>query len=207
MDADGDNPTRMTDNQVPDGYPCWSPSGDKIAFFSGREAADALLLLDLTSDQEQALTVFDEGVGGTMVFSPDGKRIIFGYERNGKYKNYIMEVGGDGPRELINHACAESRICWNRAGDAIFFVSGKGKQKDIWMLFVEDGRFKHITENTSDDLSPCLSPKGDELVFCSRRDGDNWQIYLVGLKNGEPIPGSVRRLTNDSFDYCYPDWK
>lgn len=206
MEADGDDPIRVTDNSVPDGYPCWAPSGDQIAFFSGREAADTLCLLDLGTRESRLLTDFEDGNGGTMVFSPAGEKIIFGYERHGKYKNYIVDITGGGARELINHACADSRISWTPDGAAIFYVSGKGNQKDIWMLFVEDGRFKHITKNTADDFSPCLSPEGDELVFCSRRDGERWQIYLVSLE-GEPLNNPVRRLTNDSFNYCYPDWK
>jgi len=37
MNADGTNPTRLTNNPAFDALPAWSPDGTKIAFFSDRD--------------------------------------------------------------------------------------------------------------------------------------------------------------------------
>lgn len=206
MDSDGGNPIRLTDNQEPDSFPCWSPDGETIAFFSGREAADNLCLMKLSGNNRRFLTDFEEGRGGAAAFSADGEKIVFGYERLGKYKIYLVDLSGGEPREIINNAREESRISWapQPDGQALFYVSGKGNQEDVWLFFVDDGRFKHITKNTAADRSPCLSPNGDEVIFCSLRDGEQWQLYIVSLE-GEPTKNTVFRLTNDSSNYCYPD--
>jgi hypothetical protein len=50
MDADGSNPTRLTNNASLDSYPSWSPDGTKIAFFSARHGGGAFQIYVMDAD-------------------------------------------------------------------------------------------------------------------------------------------------------------
>ena len=45
MNADGSNPTRLTDNAKDDFFPAWSPDGSKIAFTSCLSGVGSRVLL------------------------------------------------------------------------------------------------------------------------------------------------------------------
>ena len=60
LDADGSNPTRLTNNAAQDIEPAWSPDGSKIAFASNRDGnwgvysmnADGSSLTRLTNESD-----------------------------------------------------------------------------------------------------------------------------------------------------------
>ncbi len=205
MNADGDDLERVTDNPGPDVFPVWSPDGQSLAFFSGRGGVDNLMLYTIETETFRPLTSYPEGTGGAIVFSPDGSRVFFGFDRMGRYKIYQLELTGGEPKEIITHALRNNRMtCLEDSGDlALLYVSGKAGQDDIWLSYVEDGRFLNITRDSAPDHSPALAPDGDGVVFSSQRGGENWQLYLVS-RSGNPLENEVIRITNDGFNYWYP---
>jgi len=208
MNGDGSDPRRLTDNSEPDLFPCWAPDGKRIAYFTRRDGVDVLCLRDIEEGSPLYLTNFEDGKAGPTVFCPDGKSIYFGYSRLGKHKIYEIELPDGEANEIIAHGCENSRLVTvNRTdGLALIYVSGKGNQEDVWMRYIRDGRFIHITKNTAPDHSPTLSADGSTVVFSSRRSGDDWQLFAVSTE-GKPYENEVRRLTDDYFNYYYPDVK
>lgn len=208
INADGSDAERLTENPGSDTFPAWSPDNTSIAFFSRAGGVDNIWLLDLITGTHRSLTDYEDGTGGTITFSPDGKKIFFGYEKLEKYKIYMLDLPDGTPREIIAHARDKSRLSCivDPEGLALLYVSGTGNQEDVWLSYVEDGRFKHITKNTAPDHSPSFTADGEGIVFSSRRDGDNWQLYTTSRK-GKPAQNKLRRLTNDAFNYYYPDVK
>ena len=208
MAADGDAPERLTDNPEPDTFPVFSPDNESIAYFSRVDGKDILRLMSVDSKSERTLTSFEDGIGGSIVFSPDGKMLFFGFERMDKYKIYLLELPDGTPREIMAHAKKDSRISTvvDPEGLGLLYVSGKGKQEDVWLNYVDDGRFTHITKNTASDQSPSFSSDGGSVIFSSQRGGDNWQIYAVSRK-GKPSENELIRITDDEFNYYYPECK
>ncbi len=103
MNADGSNPTRLTESPRRDGHPNWSPDGSRIAFSSMRDGnleiyvvnADGSGLTRLTDQAE-----FDD----FPVWSPDGQFIAYQKHRQdgGGTSIWIMRSDGTDPYELVS---------------------------------------------------------------------------------------------------------
>jgi Tol biopolymer transport system component len=208
MGADGSDPERLTENPEIDTFPAWSPDGKFIAYFSRIDGKDNLRLLNVDARTDRTLAAFEDGTGGPIVFSPDGKAIYFCLERMDKHKIYLLELPDGTPREIIAHAKENSRLSTivDPQGVGLLYVTGKGKKEDIWFKYVDDGRLTPITRNVAPNQSPSFSGDGGSVIFSSQLAGDNWQIYAVS-REGTPSENEVVRITDDEFNYYYPECK
>lgn len=76
VDADGSNPTRLTDNPSGDRHPSWSPDGTKIAFSSGRDDGSGIWVMDDDGSNQTRLTN-NPDLDLFPCWSPDGSGIAF----------------------------------------------------------------------------------------------------------------------------------
>ena len=65
MGADGSSPTNLTNNNVVDLSPAWSPDGSRFAFASNRTTGTHIWIMDASGANPTALTTGD-------VFQTDG---------------------------------------------------------------------------------------------------------------------------------------
>jgi len=86
-----------------DSAPCWSPNGRLLMFTSGRETAEKantdVYICDIDTGRLMRLTEsrgFDLGLG----WSPDGSRITFASDRDGRFRLYSMNADGQGVVQL-----------------------------------------------------------------------------------------------------------
>ena len=93
MDADGSNPTNLTQDAGDDGYPAWSPDGQRIAFVSERDGNPELYVMDADGSNPTRLTQ-DAGRDGSSAWSPDGQRIAFVSRRDGNAEIYVIAADG-----------------------------------------------------------------------------------------------------------------
>lgn len=74
MNPDGSNMTNLTDNPNFDGYPTWSPDGQKIAFISNKKGGSRLFLMDADGANKTEIL----GTGSSinyLAWSPNGQNI------------------------------------------------------------------------------------------------------------------------------------
>ena len=76
MDADGSNPTNLTNNGATDGGPAWSPDGGKIAFTSERDGNYEIYVMDADGSNPTNLTN-NSAWDSEPAWSPDGSKIAF----------------------------------------------------------------------------------------------------------------------------------
>ena len=85
VDADGSNQTQVTDNGVANFGPYWHPSGEKIIFASNMDDPSGrdfdLYLINEDGTGLERITYLD-GFDGFPVFSPDGRYLVWGSNRN-----------------------------------------------------------------------------------------------------------------------------
>ena len=80
MKADGSNPVRLIENDAVDSHPFWSPTSDRIAFYSNRDNPDSeamdIYVLDVDGGSVTRITD-DPADDRYPAWSPDGDWIFF----------------------------------------------------------------------------------------------------------------------------------
>ena len=97
MDTDGGNQRRLTNNRGRDFSPSWSPNGKRIAFMSDRDghvhakhgwSTYEIYVMDADGGNQQNITN-DRNDDRNPSWSPDGKRIVFTSERDGRVREFV----------------------------------------------------------------------------------------------------------------------
>lgn len=65
-----------------------------------------------------------------------------------------------------------------RGRGSIAFVSSPDGRADIFLMDVDRGLVRRLTDDPADDLRPAWSPDGRRLIFYSNRDG-YWNLYVM----------------------------
>src|SRR4051812_49490285 len=76
-------------------------------------------------------------------------------------------------------------------GDEIAFASYRDLNPDIFLVDVDHGLTRNLTDNRAYDVMPAWSPDGDWIAFASDRDGKR-HIYVM-----DALGEHLRRLTDD----------
>ncbi len=80
MNADGSGLRNLTREWGLDGFPVWSPDGQKIAFTSKRDGNWGVYVLNADGSGQQRLTR-NGALEWAPAWSPDGRKIAFGRDR------------------------------------------------------------------------------------------------------------------------------
>jgi Tol biopolymer transport system component len=97
MNADGTNPTRLTNNDDLDQDPDWSPDGEKIVFISDRDGNTEIYVMNADGTGQTRLTN-TRSFELAPVWSPDGTKIAFIRDNN----IIVMNADGTGQTRLTN---------------------------------------------------------------------------------------------------------
>ena len=107
---DGENLTRITENDKTDRNAEWSSGG--IAFESQRDGNYEVYRSDPDGNNQVNLSN-DPASDQRPVWSAKGKRILFESKRDGKREIYMMQADGAGLRNLSNHPENDTDARWN----------------------------------------------------------------------------------------------
>jgi len=86
------------------------------------------------------------------------------------------------------------------AEEKIVFYSTRSGTAQIYSMNTDGSGLQRLTNNSSKDQSPALSPRGDCIVFASNRDGTS-RIYIMNTDGSDQ-----RRLTNSTHTEILPSW-
>jgi hypothetical protein len=108
------------------------------------------------------------------------------YDRSGKS---LGPVGAPGP-------VWDPRISPDEK--SVVFWRGSSLQSDLWMRDLSRGTESRFTSDASPNGSPVWSPKGDRIVFASRRKGGVYNLYQKVANGGGQdellLPGNLTDL-------------
>jgi len=169
VDARGNptsDPRAITDNEVADDYPHWSPDGTQIAFASETEGAGLFEIYTIEPNGDN-LTRITNASGSNYAprWSPTMDRIAFVTDRGGQRDIYVMEPSGDSQRLLtFGDGSANSDLpAWSPDGMWIAFasdrpVSGRLTKFNWYMMDARGENVQMMTNNTRAPQSIAFMP-------------------------------------------------
>jgi len=184
--------TVITDDNLPDLDPAWSPSGRYIYFTSSRGGGLNIWRVPVSasgtaSGPGQQLTT-GAGPDLELAVSPDGRRLAFAVLgiNSDVWRLPVDPVTGrptGDPTVLVGSTRVESRAAWSHDASAIAFNSDRQGDMNLWVRTLADGVERQVTTGPGGDYQPDWSPDGSTLVFFSSRSGNN-DIWTVNIASG-----------------------
>ena len=117
MDADGNNPFKLTDGLEPS----WSPDGQRIAFSSGGDFDDQIFVIGVDGGRRERVTK-DWAIKRTPAWSPDGKRIAYMALKEHLFHIYVIGVNGRNRVRLTHKDEYHMDPTWSPDGRLIAYV-------------------------------------------------------------------------------------
>jgi TolB protein len=201
VNADGSDPTNLTNHPGSDNSPAWSPDSMHIAFVSYRDGNYEIYVMNADGSDQTNLTNHP-GSDDSPAWSPDGAYIAFDSNRDGNSEIYVMRADGSGVTRLTNSLAAASCCpAWSPNGLHIAFVSIGGdlgyETAEIYVMNVDGSEAINLTPDAGQVYDPTWSPDSTRIAFWSIIDG----IYVMNADGS-----GVTRLTNDYASDQQPAW-
>jgi Tol biopolymer transport system component len=231
------------------------PNGERLVFSSTSHLADACPPWPAAPPEARYVwplypyEVFSAGIDGSdlkrltdnpkydaeSVISRDGKRIVFGSQREGDFDIYVMNSDGTEVKRLTDAVgydggpwfspdgtkivwrawhpeTAEEKAQWKDCMDKNYLVA---VPLDLWVMDADGSNKKLLVKNGATNLAPSWHPDGRRIIFSSNKDdwrpdieqyGHNFELYLIGLDGAGPERLTWNK-TFDSFPMFSPDGK
>jgi TolB protein len=207
--VDGTGERRLTDSQGLDGFPTWSPDGERIAFATDRDGGGnwEIYVMDSDGRHQRRLTNTPEQKEAVPAWSPDGEHIAYVVDLFGENPAiWVMNADGSERRQLTG----ASWPSWSPDGERIVYTvySGAGEGR----LFVMDaggserrrlaGSLIRRLTDTADGEEPAWSPDGERIAFSTNVGMDNAEIFAMDSDGSDRT-----RLTDiPGNDHWPPTW-
>jgi len=190
--------------------PAWSPSGDWIAYASGKSGATEIWLWSRRDGRSLQLTNLGQTRINSMAWSPDGRTIAFAGDRYGSYDIWTVAVPSGATSRLTTDARYEVFPSWTPDGQTLLYVQldDRWVDHDIMAMPARGGPSRLVARDTSFfDYGagrtfgyPMVSPDGKQVLFRSHRSG--WINYWVAPLSGGP----ARALAAEEADQSDGTW-
>ena len=141
------------------------------------------------------------------VWSPDGRRIAFSSNRDGKNKIYVMDADGSNVKRLTNNLADDVNPAWSPDGHRILFDSERDGNYEIYVMDADGGNQIRLTRNNAVDTTGAWSPDGSLIAFASNRDtGPPYNPYNLDIYVMNADGANVRRIVDDAEYDVGPQW-
>lgn len=167
------------------------------------------------------------------VVSSDGKKIVFGAQRDGDFDVYIMDSNGSDVRRLTDRVgydggpwfspdnkkivwrawypeTEEEKALWRECMEKNYIVP---VPLDIWVMDADGSNKRRILHNGATNFAPSWHPDGKRIIFSSNMDdwhedikkfGHNFELYLINI-DGTALERLTYNNVFDGFPMFSPD--
>jgi Tol biopolymer transport system component len=121
LDHQGNEIKPLTDNKNGEALysPRWSPDGFHIVFAQARRHGRDIIIIDIKSGVMQPV-IANQGDARDPVFSTDGKRIYFAWDKTGIFDIYSIKPDGTELQQWTNVVGGAFMPCISRNGDLVY---------------------------------------------------------------------------------------
>lgn len=174
-DRDGANQRQLTTAGDMNGGGRWSPDGARIAFVSDRVKKAGVFVMSLAGGEAREVTRHAQGISG-LAWSPDGTQIA-----------YTTLYDPANPDEAEQDKDAPPPVRVTRRID--YKQDGRGyladKRQQVWVVDVESGERRKLTNTPHDHGSPQWSPDGARLLAQqSLMNGMHSRLAVIDVESG-----------------------
>jgi Tol biopolymer transport system component len=128
-------------------------------------------------------------------WSPDGKRIVFESNKDGKSAIYMIRKDGTELKKLTADESNNVQPRWSRNGRQVVFTSNRSGKSQLYIMNSDGSNQRRITNDSENNYVPDLSLKVNKLIFVSK------DIFTIDLDGANKT-----RLSDGSGDYESPRW-
>jgi serine/threonine-protein kinase len=156
-----------------------SPDGQRFAV-----ASDGQLWIYDLSRETMSRFSFEGNINSRPVWTPDGKRIAFYSNKEGRLSIYWQLADGSGGIErLTSSENINVPGSWSPEGQTLaFHQASPTTGNDIWMLRLSDRKAQPFIQTPFNEGNPRFSPDGRWLAYVSDESG-RFEVYV------QPYPG------------------
>ena len=155
IDTRGENLQHIGNQTGRNCGPCWSPDGEKIAFYIHYTDRPAWSIFVMNADggNVKQLTYTENVWDHNSSCSPDGATIVFGRESaTSNAEIWIMDSSGNNLHKLEN--VIGNGPEWSPRGDQVAYHSSQDGNSEIYTMNIDGNDQRRLTNNSADDCWP-----------------------------------------------------
>jgi len=177
--------------------PRLSPDGQRITYVTmGREWQ--VWVYDLNTGTNSRLT--GEGKAGYSIWTPDGKRIVFSWQKSTATGLFSQPYDGSSPMErLTTSEYVQAPGSWSSDGQTLALVETQSINHGILLLEPRSGRVRPFLNSQFDEMYPEFSPDRRWIAYSSD-ESKRLEIYV------RPFPGPGMKHQVSSQGGIQPLW-
>lgn len=186
-----------------DSYGAWSPSGDRIAFWSNRLGTNSIWMVDLTQDSTYQIIDVEDVNNTRTTWLPNGEELVFvSADSSRKTTLYRLSLATGETTALYSDELTSSQVAFKHPmispdGRYVAFVKAfLDYTEELWVLDLNSNTPTQLTEGQS-DWHPVWSPDGNKILFSRTR-----HLFLIN-KDGS---GLTQVTFRDDCTDEYPTW-
>lgn len=169
------------------------------------------------------------------IISADGKKIVFGSQREGDFDIYVMDADGSNVKRLTDTTGYDGGPWFSPDGSQIVWRAWhpqtaeekaqwqdnmvnnyiQSTPLDIWVMDADGSNKQRLTNNGATNWAPSWHPDGKRIIFSSNVDdyredlktyGHNFELYLIN-RDGSGLQRITYNRVFDSFPMFSSDGK